>query len=103
MAVEVEMPFDKEKAKLNLEGILDKFNTDTDIALLHEYHKLYKKEVSLFKRSWAAAWLFMYYDKRETPSPVGSPHPAGSPRIADSPRPMGGARSADKQEKVMGK
>ncbi len=73
------MPFDKEKAKRNLEGILKKFNTDTDIALLHEYHKLYKKEVSLFKRSWAAAWLFMYYDKRETPSPL----PAGSPRLAE--------------------
>jgi len=79
MAVEVEMPFDKEKAKQNLEGILEKFNTDTDIALLHEYHKLYKKEVSLFKRSWAAAWLFMYYDKRETPSP----RPEGSPRTAE--------------------
>jgi hypothetical protein len=68
MAAEVDMPFDKEKAKRNMEGILEKINTDTDIALLHEYHKLYKKEVSLFRRSWAAAWLFMYYDKRETPS-----------------------------------
>jgi len=109
------MPFDKEKAKRNLEGILEKFNTDTDIALLHEYHKLYKKEVSLFKRSWAAAWLFMYYDKRETPSPrpVDSPHPAGNPRIMDSSRPMGRSadgqrpvdspRQADKQEKVKGK
>ena len=100
------MPFDKEKAKRNLEGILEKFNTDTDIALLHEYHKLYKKEVSLFKRSWAAAWLFMYYDKRETPSPrpAGSPHPAGSQRSSDSSRPVGrpadGPRTADKQEKV---
>jgi hypothetical protein len=70
MAVEVKMPFDKEKAKRNLEGILEKFNTETNIALLHEYHKLYKKEVSLFKRSWAAAWLFMYYDKKEIPSPL---------------------------------
>ena len=90
------MPFDKEKAKRNLEGILEKFNTDTDIALLHEYHKLYKKEVSLFKRSWAAAWLFMYYDKRETPSPrpVDSPRQAGSPHSADS------TRTAEKQEKA---
>jgi hypothetical protein len=68
MEAEVRMPFDREKAKRNLEGILDKFNTETNIALLHEYHKLYKKEVSLFKRSWAAAWLLMYYDKREIPS-----------------------------------
>jgi len=93
------MPFDKEKAKQNLEGILEKFNTDTDIALLHEYHKLYKKEVSLFKRSWAAAWLFMYYDKRETPSPrpVDSPRPAGDPRPSDSTRPASGQRSVDNQ------
>jgi len=63
------MPFDKEKAKRNLKEIQEKFNSDTDISLLHEYYKLYKKEISLFKRSWAAAWLFMYYDKRETPSP----------------------------------
>jgi hypothetical protein len=69
MAAEVRMPFDKERAKRNLDGILEKFNSDTDISLLHEYHKLYKKEVSLFKRSWAAAWLLMYYDKREIPSP----------------------------------
>jgi hypothetical protein len=68
MAAEVEMPFDKEKAKRNIKEIQEKFNSDTDISLLHEYYKLYKKEISLFKRSWAAAWLFMYYDKRETPS-----------------------------------
>jgi len=74
------MPFDKEKAKRNLEGILEKFNADTDITLLHEYHKLYKKEVSFFKRSWAAAWLFMYYDKRETPSPKT----ADGPRAAEN-------------------
>jgi len=43
------MPFDKEKAKRNLKEILEKFNADTDISLMHEYHKLYKKEVSFFK------------------------------------------------------
>jgi len=92
------MPFDKEKAKRNLEGILEKFNTDTDIALLHEYHKLYKKEVSLFKRSWAAAWLFMYYDKRETPSPRS----AGGPNPVDSLRPADSLRTAEKQLKEKG-
>lgn len=58
---------DKDKAKRNLKSILEKMNDDTDIAAIHEYHKLYRKEISLFKRSWAAAWLFMYYDRRETP------------------------------------
>ena len=62
------MIFDKEKAKRNLETILEKIYNDSDILTLKEYHKLYKKEISLFRRSWAAAWLFMYYDKHETPS-----------------------------------
>jgi RNA recognition motif-containing protein len=61
------MPFDKEKAKRNIETILEKMQNSADISVLHEYHKLYKKEISLFKRSWAASWLLMYYDTRETP------------------------------------
>jgi len=64
---------EKEKAKRNLEVILEKIHSDIDIAQLQEYHKLYKKEVSFFRRSWAAAWLFMYYDKRETPAPQARP------------------------------
>jgi hypothetical protein len=62
------MPLDREKAKRNLESILEKMHKDTDISLLNEYHKLYRKEISLFKRSWAAAWLFMYYDQKEVPN-----------------------------------
>jgi len=79
------MPFDKEKAKRNLKEIQEKFNSDTDISLMHEYYKLYKKEISLFKRSWAAAWLFMYYDKRETPSLRSEDSSrAGNSRITES-------------------
>ena len=58
---------DKDKAGRNLKEIVDKLHNDTDIKELDEYSKLYKKEISLFKRSWTAAWLFMYYDKRENP------------------------------------
>ena len=61
------MPLDKEKAGKNLNEIINRMK-DTDTTLLHEYYKLFKKEVSLFKRSWAAAWLFMYYDGKEVPS-----------------------------------
>jgi hypothetical protein len=61
------MSLNKEKVKRNLESILEKMHTGADIAQLHEYHKLYRKEISFFKRSWAAAWLLMYYDQRETP------------------------------------
>ena len=71
------MPLDKEKAKRNLEVIREKMHADTDIAALHEYYKLYKKEISFFKRSWAAAWLFMYYNQRETPKMQDTQKPAG--------------------------
>jgi len=66
------MPIDKEKADRNIKDILDKMLNNTDAALFQEYYKLYKKEVPLFKRSWAAAWLFMYYDSKETPRPDSS-------------------------------
>jgi len=56
---------DKEKARKNLEVILERMHSDTDVALLGEYRKLFKKEISLFRRSWAAAWLFMNYDMQE--------------------------------------
>jgi hypothetical protein len=56
---------DKEKARKKLAVILEKIHNDTDLVLLSEYRKLYKKEISLFSRSWAAAWLFMYYDRQE--------------------------------------
>jgi hypothetical protein len=58
---------DMEKAKRNIEVIRDNMHSNTDVFLLKEYHKLYRKEISFFKRSWAAAWLFMYYDQKETP------------------------------------
>jgi RNA recognition motif-containing protein len=57
--------FDKEKAQKKLAVILEKMHNDTDLTLLSEYRKLYKREISLFRRSWAAAWLFMYYDRQE--------------------------------------
>lgn len=58
---------DKEKAKRNAQVILDKMRKDTDLFQLKEYYRIYKKEISLFNRSHAAAWLFMYYDERENP------------------------------------
>jgi len=82
------MPFDKEKAKQNIEGILEKINSEIDITQLHEYNKLFKKEVSLFKRSWAAAWLFMYYDKRETPNQ----------KSTNTPRLVNNQRAAERQD-----
>ena len=62
------MKLDKEKAVKNLKNILEKLHTGADPELLAEYRRLFKKETSLFRRSWAAAWLFMYYDKKEFPN-----------------------------------
>jgi len=62
------MKLDKEKASKNLKNILEKVHNDADPELLAEYRKLFKKEINLFRRSWAAAWLFMYYDRKEFPN-----------------------------------
>ena len=57
--------FDREKAKENLKVILDRLYNDTDLALLKDYKKFFKKEIFLLRRSDVAAWLFMYYDCHE--------------------------------------
>ena len=58
---------DREKAEKNLDVIIDRLHKDTDFALLKEYKKLFRKKIFLLRRSDVAAWLFMYYDQRETP------------------------------------
>jgi hypothetical protein len=64
----LKVSFNKEKAKRNAKAIMEKMYNETDIIKLKEYHKIFKKEISLFRRSWAAAWLFSYYDQKETPN-----------------------------------
>jgi len=84
------MGLDKEKAKRNMEAVLEKaYSKDTDIFTLKEYYKLYKKEISLFKRSWTAAWLFMYYDQKETPAAGGQ----AGPRNNTQPKPAAGKKT----------
>jgi len=50
---------DKEKTKRNLELILENLKTEADPLVLNEYRSIFKKEVSLFRRSWVAAYLLM--------------------------------------------
>ena len=57
----------KEKAKRNLETIIDRLHNDTDFSLLKEYKKIYRSKIFFLSRSDVAAWLFMYYDQKETP------------------------------------
>jgi hypothetical protein len=64
---------DKAKVLNNMAVILEKMESDADIGLLEEDRKLFKKGFPFFKRSWAAAWLLMYYDQREIPRSTGKP------------------------------
>jgi len=54
---------DREKTKKTIALVLDKIRTEADPQLLDEYHSLFKKEVSLFNRSKAAAYLLMLCDQ----------------------------------------
>lgn len=54
---------DKEKTTKALGLILEKIRTEADPLLLDEYRRLFKKEVSLFQRSNAAAYLLMLCDQ----------------------------------------
>jgi hypothetical protein len=54
---------DKDKAKKTIALILDKIATEADPWELGEYLSLFKKEVSVFNRSKAAAYLLMLCDQ----------------------------------------
>jgi len=54
---------DKEKTKKTVSLILEKVANEADLQLLSEYNSLFKKEVSFFRRSWAAAYLLMLCDQ----------------------------------------
>ncbi|MDR2924163.1 MAG: DbpA RNA binding domain-containing protein [Treponema sp.] len=58
--------FDKEKTKQIISLVLEKIKTEVDLQTLHEYQKLFKKETSLFNRSYAAAYLLMLCDQGKT-------------------------------------
>jgi RNA recognition motif-containing protein len=54
---------DSEKVEKNLARILEKIRAEADPQILSVYRSLFKKKVSLFNRSWAAAYLLMLYDQ----------------------------------------
>lgn len=81
---------DKEKTTKALGLILEKIRTEVDPLLLDEYRRLFKKEVSLFQRANAAAYLLMLCDqgkglrslKADKPEKRGSGKTAGEKRSA---------------------
>jgi len=65
----MELHIDKEKAKKSINFILEKLGEDADLQLLDEYRKIFTKNVSVFRRSWAAAYLLMHFDQGNTGLP----------------------------------
>jgi hypothetical protein len=57
------MALDKERIKQKIAILNKKIDGEADPRLLNEYRILFKKEVSLFRRSWTAAYLLMLYDQ----------------------------------------
>lgn len=55
--------FDKAKTEKNIGFILEKMKTEADPLALSEYRSLFKRKISFFDRSWAAAYLLMLYDQ----------------------------------------
>ncbi|MDR0600933.1 MAG: DbpA RNA binding domain-containing protein [Treponema sp.] len=57
------LKFDREKTKKNIAVILDKVKNEADPEILNKYRSLFKREVSLFSRSYVAAYLLMLYEQ----------------------------------------
>jgi hypothetical protein len=74
--------FDKEKAKKTINLVLDKIRAEADPFVLDEYLRLFKKEVSLFHRSKAAACLLMLCDQGKK---INRSESAGSFASGDGP------------------
>jgi hypothetical protein len=70
--------------------------TEADPHLLNEYRSLFKKEVSLFRRSWAAAYFLMLCDQGET-GPAGRFEKNRGRKSGD------GGRNQDRQSRAQDK
>ena len=69
---------DREKTKKTIALVLENIMTEADPVLLEEYRSLFKKEVSFFRRSAAAAYLLMLCDQGKNLRPVQRSEPARS-------------------------
>jgi hypothetical protein len=79
----------RERTKQTIAAVLDRIRTEVDPLLLEEYHRLFKKEVSLFHRSKVAAYLLMLCDQGKIPRPSprdSNSRKTGNDRENESPR-----------------
>jgi hypothetical protein len=88
--------FDKEKTRKKIGLILENIKTKVDPQLLDEYRSLFKQEVSLFRRSWAAAYLLMLHDQEGNLRSPGGNRREGKRNTGGEPRP---ARSVESPAK----
>jgi hypothetical protein len=75
----MDSPIDDEKLKKLLADLVNKINTEADPDLLNAYRSRIRKEVSLFKRSYLAAYLLMQLDQ-------GRSHPRSGGKYKRGPR-----------------
>jgi hypothetical protein len=62
---------DPERVKKYISDALKSMQTEADPRVLHEYRRLIKKEVSLFRRSYLSAYLLMQLDQGGKAGPEG--------------------------------
>ncbi|MDR2159892.1 MAG: DbpA RNA binding domain-containing protein [Treponema sp.] len=88
--------FDREKTRKKIVSVLEDVKTKVDPLLLDEYRRLFKQEVSFFRRSWAAAYLLMLYDQD------GKFRASANPgrRSSVERKPAGSARQADEAKQA---
>jgi hypothetical protein len=87
--------FDSEKTRKKIGFVLEDIKTKVDPRLLDEYRRLFKREVSFFRRSWAAAYLLMLYDQDEKFHGAGPGRRSfRGKRPAETAGPASGARQA---------
>ena len=85
--------FDREKTRKKIALILERIKTEADPRLLNEYRSLFKEEISLFRRSWAAAYLLMRFDQEGD----------GGPEIRYSSIPSEGQGAGGRTDKNRGR
>ena len=81
---------DKEKVRKHIARMLDRIRAEEDPHLLNEYRALFRKEISLFRRSWVSAYLLMLFDQ----GALGQADAGRTRKAAEARARNGGGRSA---------
>jgi hypothetical protein len=94
--------FDRERVKQKIALVRDRISKEANPQLLNEYRLLFKKEVSFFRRSWAAAYLLMLYDQGQGRGEREEGQRARTPRPAPDESPRGFSRDTGAERRNQG-